>query len=374
MATGKAYYVDPVSGNNGNTGLSWAQAFKDALTATAKADAVVIYLMPGQYCYEGTAMGTRGQFKGIGGSARSLICVGGQAILTVDLGLAYTLDTTHYEATTTRTINKVWDSKYTNANGSASQYTLVANEAAVEATPGSYYKGGSNDFYIRTIDDREPDNDIHVALASAPGGTITADNKTYYYENCTFAYGAGGITHQNSSATGGLIALFKNCNFYNLLDAGVTNLGVDLAVMQGCNFKWNGNGDFMEHNARNGIVTSAIEINCVFDYGDSGGSDNASTSHGCKTVRIMGECRNVGGPLIADVTSNYTWCLGTKVITSDTPGGGYGFYNGGLMWLDTCLSQGNSNYDLTCEAACTIYYHDLISGGVNTGAGTFTPY
>jgi len=184
---------------------------------------------------------------------------------------------------------------------------------------------------------------------------------------CVIQKSSGGLRIQNSSSVGGIEAYFKDCTF----KGDILVLGVDQIIFQNCS-SIQSFGDAMNYDARNTIVTSAIEIDCDFGYCGTTSSDQASTSHnGCFVVRLNGEYHNTSGQNIATAqVETYEWLLGTEMYTSTL---GRGYESSGLSWLDSCYIH-DVTKDLVNAVGSTIYTRNLISGGNNTIAGTLTPY
>jgi hypothetical protein len=377
--SGKAYYVDPINGSDGYAGDSFAAGhpFATVFYAMGKADAVEIHLAPGLYGYEGTLSGA--WHSSIGSlHGTKIICDGGIATLTARLFLSYTPVLAHYSATTTRAILGVMDSLNVNADGSATKYALVANEAAVESTPGSYYKGGSNDFYVHCSDGRAPDANLHVCLSAAPNPLlITKDNATYYFENIAFAYG-NSVSLGNSTSAGGLNIYFKNCSFKNIFGSSADVFSVTGAniILQGCAAMYAAKDAFNYHVGHT-VAPTAIEINCEAGYCGTAGdtSDQGSTIHDAgKILRLMSKYHDTYGQGVGDVGGSLSWNLGCESYNA-LGTARWGFRvdaTASIMWLDSCYSHNNADYDLYISAGCTAYTRNFRSGGAFSGAPT--PY
>lgn len=207
-----------------------------------------------------------------------------------------------------------------------------------------------------------------IELISDTGATLgiafrpDKDNLTYYFENIIFASGS---RFRNNSSTGGFKCYFKYCTF-----ASVTIAGVDEFMLFDCTSLGSGE-DGLNYDVYNTVITKAVEYNVISHNHGTFTDNQASTGHnGCRIVRIMGEYYDTAGQVIADVSDCKTWCLGIYAHDSATHDN---FYNGGIMWLDTCKVDSSGNYDLYSENGHVIYIRDFLPTGY-TASGTITAY
>ena len=252
--------MDPVAGSTGNTGLSWAQAFKNMDEALGQGDIVRCYIRPGVYSYTQDY----GKWRATPINAVAIIAVGGQAIMTPRLQLSYTLVGNHYEAASADTVSLTYDTTGTpQANGDYCKYTLGADAAAVDANPGYWYFAAGV-YYVRTWDNRAPDADLHPLRAASNGMLITADNKSYYFENITWRWATNrAVRFYGASAAGGFNVYMKNCYSESYLGAynAFAVEGVALFYAQDCLARWTA-ADGFNYNVLNTSSPKFIQIDC----------------------------------------------------------------------------------------------------------------
>lgn len=383
IAAGTTYYVS-TSGNDGNTGLSWAQALRSPGVAHQKADARIIYIDAGYYYRNETYAGVT--------PVRSMAIIGvGDVYLTADcrnqVG-AFSAVGNHYEAACTRTVKDVYDETSLTAYGGHSRLALQANSGAVDTTVGSWY-WAANVLYVRTTDSRAPDASMHYYEQSTPLPMYAPGaDRILYCENLKL-WGGASPSIGYTAATFDIRLYFNNCDLryasnvigstYNAFSVwGITEaifFNVKLAhsvLYDGFNYKLSG-----------GVTPRAIEYNCEsWDHGD-GSIDQPSTTHdGTTIVRINGRYHDcAGASVIADTGSGgKTWCLGTLAYSPKTPATTGGFYvdTGQSMWLDRCATRnlGASAKGVNvADATSAIRHRKLITDGtlVNNG-GTLEAY
>jgi hypothetical protein len=366
---GKAYHVDVVNGNDANTGLSWAQAFKKIETAIAQADSVEVHVAAGVY-------GWVNGWHSVTVPGRSISIIGhGNVIIDAAIEtLSWSVNGTYadvYEATD-NDVSSVVDLASADDD---KRMVRVASVALVHGLPGSWYWNGAT-VYVHTFNGRAPDGNVRV---SKDLGTIyiVRDSVTVYFENCKI-WGGGRAWARSNSATGGLNVYFKNCEFKHMAYNGLEAEGPAVCGLQDCVSAYNGQDGYNYH-ARNGIVTDAFEINCdAHDNGYFGESDdNASSIHdGGRIVRVGGRYANTTGPVLVDIDAALAWCLGCAAENSKSNAADSNrcnYFISGTMWLDRCSSK-MSVYDLNCAAASFLHTRSILSEGHNTGAGTIDTY
>lgn len=357
ITVSKTYYVDSSAGDDGNTGLSWIQAFATMLPVGAAGDADRVYFADGTYL----------QKNQMSIPARSCEYIGlGTVNLTSGVNNqmgAWSHVDTHWESTIAEYISMAYDHANLTTLGSDIRLTPKDSIAEVDAAANSIYVNWvARTVYIHTFDSREPDANLFFYDSTA--FAIAADNRVAYFENIIFDrrfYGA------NGSATGGAKLYFKDCTFGFISIAGVSEI-----ILQGCIARGHYD-DAINYDALNSIVPDVIEINCeIYDTGTAG-SNQCSTAHtGCTVVRINGDYHDCTGQIIADIGTGYTWCLGLEAYKSTS---GIGFYSNVSMWLDTCHSHDNATYDLQNTSGNTIYIRNCtLAKGVNDIGGTLATY
>lgn len=382
ISVAKTYYVK-TDGSDASDGLSWANAKKTLSTVLTLADVDRVCVAKGYY-YRNIS------WSGINPS-RSIKVIGDLTVgdgdgvyITSDCANqigAWSAASNHYTATTTRTVENVYDHADLDAHNDATILTKVTSEAEVDATPGTWWQSGST-LYVRTIDDRAPDGDMAFYEQGNPC-KLARDGKTLYVENLIFQGGRNACSITNASATGGTQFFAKNCAFqyaaragsaYDLLDLQ----GLDMSILQGCSVSGSPDGDAINYKALNGIAPTGVEIDCTCQNVGDAGTDQGSTMHdGGIVVRVNGEYAYTRGQCIADVGAATAWLLGVYMHDSESTGTNKdGFYLGNAgaeAWLDGCTIS-VARYDLITESDTAIHVRNLTSGGNNSIAGTLDTY
>lgn len=357
ISVAKTYYVDRESGNDGNTGADWGNALATLNAAWGKADVDRVYVRDSVFYYSEVKDEPTRNVETIGV---------GTVMITSDQGDtagAWSLVDSHYETVmgTNTYVGSVRDYSWPDAYGLPRPLTERASIAEVDANAGSFYfvyTPPNSNIYIRTYDDREPDDDLFYPAAGP--FSRTADSQTLYFENLEFR---PGMTIRNNSAAGGMKAYLKNCQFETMTIAGADVILQDCLGQKG-EYR---SGDMVNIDVRNGVLSHVVEIDCIMRYNDAGGtSDQSSTGHnGCIIVRIGGEYYQISGQVVADVGGCYSWLLGC--VLRDSVREEVGFYTSGDAWLDRCEISGCDTYDLENAGAGRLYYRNLISAGNFSG-------
>ncbi len=370
---GKAYYV-ATDGDDGATGLDAAHPLRKVSTALNKADVVVVRIAEGVYS------------SGFGwdnaSPARNISVYGtGSVIVSPHLaGLTWTAVDAHYTAPMA-SCQYVLDASIVDANGDYQVLTKKTSAAEVDATPGSWYFL-TNTVYVHTSDGRAPDANVWPYITGANGSMN--DPNTQYIEGVKFYGGSGPFVA--SESTGTPLLYFKNCEFkYGYSGNGLGIVGFNLVICQDCRFSQNktdglniaegatiyGNLVLINPTAYSNGIVAAI----------TNGNGYSRHDRGC-TVIIGGEMWNNSGPQIYDVNTGTggptTWVLGTHCYDGYLGSGAFDFNfgcggAGAMMWLDSCDSDGSTT-DLNVAAGGSMYYRDLVSGGVFANAGVLETY
>lgn len=344
----KTYYVDKATGNDGNTGLSWAQAFATVKQAYDTGDYDRIYVKPGYYYRNQSLAGPA--------RAHKLIGVGEGVYITRDHGNeigAFTQTNNHYSATISGgyVTARVYDHSNLDSFGGDTKLTLMASEAEVEATVNSWFQSGTT-IYIHTFDGRAPDSDLRYNSS----GTAWFNNSdvSTYVENIRFL--GGGVQARNASAAGGSKLFCKNVWGMDYIIAGV-----DIAIFQNCK-SFQTNDDGWNYDVRNAVVSKIVEIDCEGYHGGTTTSHQATTLHNnCLCVSINGKYHDMTAQIVSD--TGYRWMLGSEIYNSAT---NIGVRNSaGACWLDTCNIHDNTTSLQTGGASAAIHHRNL------TGSGSF---
>jgi len=353
-------------GNNGNTGLSHAQAWLSIDVALANIAAAGnptrLNIEGGEYTnshrWDSTLIAN--DFYAVGYGGRPV------TISRPNAFPAWTADGASYKAAVAAV--QVIDNADTQADGFGLALELVANAAAVMATPRSFFEAAGTT-WVHTFDSREPDTDVDCVL-NVNGTTISAAGKTHYYKGIEFR--SSGAACVNVVAAGNIIlddcwlTFAKSGSCLDCDDVtGIVYLRDCVAVQatdDGFNYA---------------TTPYAVEVNCnSYRHGpyEVANNQNGSSMHGGGViVRVGGIYSGAKGPGIADVTAGDTWCLGCQALDSVADLGvnaNDGFKTDGDMWLDRCIASGNES-DIAEDGAGTAYHHEST---YTTSRGTLAAY
>lgn len=377
---GTRYYVRCTGGDDTDDGLTFATGFASIMAALAKPDVGEVVLEPGVY----------DRFRAVWGLitlprpvAITVLGGGRAAILGSDARTSWTPDTTYPNVwRRTRTnlagIEPVWDAKYVDERGDWLCYgPAKATVADVSDTPGSWcYDSGQ--VCVRTIDDREPDADLHVFLDTS---CLIRGPHTIWIQNVDFLgvanvgpicydseevptwYGWG-CKHKYSQSTGG----FRN-------RGGVS-------YMVDCEFARN-RGDGATYSQFGGSKPKGFELRCTGRHnGRTGlGNNQGSTMHdGGSVLRINGEYFENEGPGLEDVhegTTSYNVGCHAYHSRKATESRNYNSGDGTTMWLVACKSDGVRVYDAITSGTGKLYTYltDVLTyAGVPEQRQQFNPF
>jgi hypothetical protein len=363
---GKAYYVDPVTGNDHKSGTSRATALRSINTALLKSDIDILYLVPGLYLRDRTWAAAPMRDLSV------YVLDGGTAILSRavnDLEWSVYSGNT-YKATRDNVIS-VWDAKIRDAHGDYSKLAQKSSIADVVTNPASWTENRGA-LYVHLIDGRRPDSDfdLRVFLKDPPAGIFHAD-KVLYMENLEFEGGYNHCFHAMNRSESGVSKVYaKNCSFkYSGGGNGFFAQGVTVAILKDCVAALNANDGF-NYEMRNSVDPKVTEVNCVGRHNGlvETENNNGSSAHDdTRIVRINGAYYDNIGPNVADVSSARSWNLGCSAYASHAPSSRYN-YNFGTstnarMWLDGCYSRG-STHDFVEAGSSRIRVRETTSGQV----------
>ena len=368
------YYVDYVSGNNANDGLSEGTAWKTLAYAVANASQpAVINLMDewiGWLNMPTAVMSLTGlyKFKSIHPSGRTRI---------TGMRESYTKATFNWndegggvwstsEATTTSAIFSalgvaVFDANFTDELGGAMPVPDVGSQANCAATPGSQYHDAVNKVkYVHLIDGREPDPyDGFIYSIQAYNWRITqvSDTGVVLIENLEFYNNAGvaplascryrhDTTDENNSIYG-----VKNCLAYGSSSNGFETYDAKIIVYKNCHSRYQRRDGFNTHSFKTdgtkGEYMTAYELDCSAAFqgyegftnqpalGDSENATSVHNSMHCE--RINGNYGEGRGATVADVNG----CV--SVLWNCKAGASNGGDFKSCFWNEKYLSAGTNN-------------------------------
>lgn len=366
------YYVDPVSGSDANSGLTWALALKRISTALAKADVDVV-LCKGGAVYRIDSTGQQGIGLYTGSRNIVLAAVGPRAIITTAREVTWTVDgtlTNTYNSTSTGgAIVRVLDMRSRDVYGDYASLTLVASKALVDVTPGSYFYA-SNVVSVRLSDSTVPDTNI-LCLRSADS-KVSAPGVTWYMRNCMFLGGSSGAFAARDGSSSSVI-IAEDCWFAHQFSADgyqIKDVGMSIAVR--CRASANANDGFNYHEL-NGLSPHFIEIDCVGMANQALGTGNGSTSHeSCIGFRMNCGYAFNAGPGVADVNSAKTFNVNcnSRGNTGHSNASGMLVANTAEMWIDGANCTDNQGTDVTATDTALLHVRGLYADdAVSVAAG-----
>lgn len=357
-AVTKRYYVDIKKGNNSNAGTESAP-FQSINRALRYGDADEIVVNEGAY-------GWTNGFSGFS-QTKSFNLVGkGKVLIGAHRdGVTWTRNSTYTNVYQTNQTNVTEIVDYNNIND-IKFLTKRNNTKEVSDNAGSYYIDTSNNIYVRTHDDRLPDDQILPNMVS--DAVKITDTPKVYFENVRFT----NSVKLTSTKTGNKF-FAKDC-FFSIGSGGnaLSIEGYDYNILQSCVAK-HATMDGFNYHVKNGILPKVIEIDCIgFDNGRNGADqNNGSTMHdGGQIIRIGGEYHNNGGPNVIDVNEGTVSVnIGVHSHGSRATAGtisNTSFKNGNVgkskMYLFNCVSN-DSDYSIvtaTTEGSNTLVENSLL--------------
>ena len=394
------YYVDKATGvdtNAGTAGAPFRTIAKAMQVSRATAPQMLLKVKgSGNVYYEGENFSTRPQSLTLAvqswdgapivSSNELQLSVGAWSL---ESGNTYGIGLSAY--TYSRLSSHVWDGKTPNAWGDHVPLKPVANLAAVQSTPGTYWLNTSTYvLYVHTADSRAPDADIHVYdgwstpgyFADFPGSPAAT---VLYLEDVQFFGGAAPVALTQTSTTLATVSTFNRCVFkYASANYVLNTSGNFDQVLIDC-VGGNGHGDIVSYNQYgSGPPPRGVEISCVFRSAgilrNGSLANQCTTAHtGSQVLRVNGAYYGAESDQVADVQAGtQSWNLGCIAGPGGpvTPFAAFRAGNGvgaAKMWLDGCTNIGMV-HNVASDVGCTVYTRDLTGSGTNTGAGAVTAY
>jgi hypothetical protein len=390
VAAEVSYYVDTATGNNSNSGLSWALAVKSINTAMASAKAggvpANIFVKAGTYM-NGDWL-SNAQIVDV---PCNLIAVDGPVRVLWSNTTAWTLTSaqTFTHQTTQANAAGCIDLLNTDPFGGISRLTLRGSIAEVEANPGSYWVSGTT-VYVHTFNSRVPT--AADCVATRTNIFAQFQNAQLYVEGFEFLG-----SHNNGCVfvTGTGDVCFVRCRF------GV-NFGTARPVfrhakntphrcwMVECR-AFSGNDDGFNYDpVTPGVDTTGpcMELDCAGWYcGTASGNDNISTMHnGGSIIRVNTFAFGSGRRNIHDVQAGtMAWNMGcvaglaqNQSAAEDSAAFMCGSFSTGgatLWWCDSCTSLGGVLRDWSVNSVSTLRFARTdYASGTNNFAGTVEDY
>ncbi|MGW9918467.1 hypothetical protein [Staphylococcus hominis] len=354
----KRYYVDIKKGDNSNPGTE-SQPFKWINRALRYGDADEIIVNEGVY-------GWNEAFSGYSQTKPFNLIGKGKVLIGAHRGDVTWIKNSNYSNVyQTNSTNVIEIIDYNNMND-IKFLTKVNSVEEVSENKGSFYIDSSSNIFIRTHDDRVPDDQI-LPNMYGDAAKIT-DNPKVYFENIRFTNSV-----KLTATTVNKQFFAKDCYFSIGSESNALSIeGYDYNILQSCIAK-HATRDGFNYHVKNGVLPKVIEINCIgYDNGRNGADqNNGSTMHdGGHILRIGGEYYSNSGPNVIDVNEgtvsvNIGVHAHSSRATKDTVSNS-SFKNGNLgkskMYLINCVSNG-SDYSVvtaTSENSITVVDNSLL--------------
>lgn len=358
----KTYYVDVKNGNNSNSGTEQSP-FKSINRAIRYGDMDQIIVKEGIYGWADVfnAYRTEKSFNMIG---QGTVILGSHRD---NLTWTKTSGYNNVYQTNASSVIEVVDAKNIS---NMKLLKKLSDVSQVSQNAGSYFIDSSNNIYVRTHDNRIPDEYILPNIAA----DVTQENiNKLYFENIIFTN-----TVKLKTSNDGYTFYAKNCTFAFGTNGNALSLEGYNSILQNCVAEYAMRDGFNYHIS-NGNITKSIEIDCIGRYNGRDGADqnNGSTSHdGGQILRIGGEYHNNHGPNVIDVNEgsvsvNVGVHAHSSTATSNTVSNS-NFKNGNVgaseMYLVNCVSH-NSDYSVvtsTSTNSVTTINNSLLIGPTTT--------
>jgi hypothetical protein len=383
-----AYYVDPVSGNDANSGTI-GSPLKSVKVAVEKTDRDIVYLKPGFYPYTEGLQGSN-----LSGVARPLRIEtyggSGRAILSTATTLTFTPNAT-FPATVQQASTSGSDASYSvvdltnteTVHGETRGIKLVnvSSLALVNSTANSYWHNAvANLLYVHTFDNRTVDSNIITLRGQINGVNTGVQN--IYMENVEFwgNSGAGTFSFNNNSTTQASIVAV-NCWFcYSSVIDGLDIRGTVEGYFNNCVAYGNHEDGFNYTPSTSNYSPKCFEYYCTGwrnGYAISG-ADNNTTAHGdCKTIRVGGNYQYSANRSVHDIDNTLNFLVGCVSGNSTSSSkisfacGGSGGPNGTISYFIECSSVGAQTFDFAVYLDTIVYVNaPLMRGTITREAGS----
>lgn len=364
-------YVDPVNGDDGNTGGESDPYKSLKKAASISANNLIIMAKPAIY---DNAL----SFSGANPKANIFqVQPWGQGKIVSSKHYSSLVWTNYAGSTyisTVETVSDVFDSRLKTSEGDYKPLKNVSSISSVQSTPGSYYIEETT-IYVRLHDDREPDDEIMV-YAAGENLWVSMPNGITYLEDVLCHGGSypcrGRLVDPATSHT----IFAKRCEFSYGRGDGFDINGHFLTVTQECLAAQNMSDGFNYHAIFGSAGPNMVEIDCVgrCNGRNASGTNNGSSMHDPDSVgiRVNGKYYKNEHRNVHDIGGSFAWNIGCESYSSQTQGysnwcaGLVGEPSQSILWLDTCDSSG-STYDLetASDGSGIIYTFNLVTDGNN---------
>lgn len=409
------YYVNPLTGSDGNAGTSSGAALGNLSTALAKVDAdqIIITGLTGDYIAIGAKAWNNVQANR---SLSILNRTGYRFICTQSAGVpTWTVNGTYsnvYQATVTAAnAGSVSDLLSSSAPAFSAPSDMtpamaanvasviaacpkgyrhlvkVASVAAVAAQAGTWYHDGTTTLYVRAHDDRNLVGDTKMLpmVASVTNGRWkpNMNNMGVYVEGIDFVGGPNPFLTDAPATVTGQVLVFNGCSFQgggSVTGNGISIKSASTVYLYRCTASGNWSDGFNYHSPESdgttpGTSPTVYEIECL-SYGNGvtgsvGISDNGSTAHDfCNVLRINSAHLPSDDSTVVDINSAQSWNIGVYADQAFTVGSArqnFKAANSAVMLLDQCYARAGANERWLSETSTTVLKHSN-SGPVANGA------
>ena len=389
-----AYYVDPINGNDSNTGLSWAQAFKTP-NKVISGNYQLAYLKGGWY--------NKNQFGKASNTASyitkdTLFLIGdGEVHLTAyepNDSLSWTAYSTYSWYALVDSVGTVVDYRTMGTDGLPTRYKLASSYSQLTSTPAMWF--ASNDtLYVHTANNLIPDSLIKVSTASYKLFDFINANDTglVYFDNISFEGQQVSFTTSHASTiVSKFNSVLNNCTFAFSPSAqsydqayGLYANSMQSVYTYNCTaYKNDGDGFHYENT-----TVAAGQHSNILEMGDRGFDNgnfdlnfsatdvvNGSSVHdSCYILRINSSAWKNRGPNFSDISagslSMYVNCSAFNSTATDSTRNSDFDVSQHPMWLNKCISWGSlyGAYTLghgTGLAGSVIIYNSKLLNGAKT--------
>ena len=369
----KAYFVS-TSGSDAAAGTSWATALRTVAAASQKSDVDVIFVAGGRGAnyfaaqHIGTYVGTRSiSVQAVGGQVN---VISGPQANTPPTWNATGTPGVYKQGNTDSLLTGIVALDYTDEAGNPLTLLPAADVAGVGAAAGSWFRSAT-ELFISLPNFDVPTSNIYYYQAAPM--RVTGANKKFHHKGINYIGGNAGAF----SVRGGdvnTIVFGEDIGCCGQLTGDgwqMKNMGISIAVRVRCSR--NGNDGFNYHgpDGVDQVMPHFIEVDCIGATSRAAGTGNGSTSHELvKGIRIGTHCYNNAGPGFADVNDAQTYNVGCTSRNNGPNVNAYGFVvsadsktaSGAQIWLDGCVSDGNSGEDYRAQNTGVLLYRDIWSG------------
>jgi len=420
--TGLAYHVDPVNGNDANTGLgNFDGDFRAAISVKTIGKAITLgnasaaayrVILKG-----GTTYALADQL--FGGAAvfptRSIAMYGSganKAILSTHSDPTWAVDGTYtntYSGTVPNTVlattpvGRVFDLANRDLYGDATDLTLAADATTCNTTPGTYFADMTvtpNKIYVRRVASdavTAANTRVNVRIQTTGTSNFGGQGKSYHIENLEFWGGTtAGAFPFNPNYANCVISGYNVAARYadKANGNGFAIAGAKLSILENWICSANQSDGYNIHDSNN-LGTVAISINGLgYNNGYSGTTScNGITAHdGVRLIDINGRYYDNYGGNSAHVSTaaggtgrTQVWSLGCAMGASrgNYPGSvtlqNAAWSGGADCWWDTCVFSSRTAGILTDVGGGMLgatYVHSctVLGGHTETGGATYGTY